>query len=186
MRCFAQSVADSCSLCAVVGFFWRSNSWVWLGSGKVLVFDLDLIRISCVHGIDSPTMKFVRRLMICPVGVGFIFIIWAFRKCRGQKMHFDKVFNVCGIFTFALFITIALTVVDPLQCGRNPDGSQSMLSNPGVICFDSSEHFVMLTLSIIGIICYPVTIIAWATYTTCKYPSRITSGVGWKQLNPGE
>lgn len=51
-----------------------------------------------------------------------------------------------------------------------------MLSNPGVICFDSGEHFVMLFLCILGILCYPMTIISWATYTTCSYPSRITSG----------
>ena len=49
---------------------------------------------------------------------------------------------------------------------------------PGVICFNSSEHLVMLGLCILGILCYPLTIISWATYTTCKYPSRITSGQG--------
>ena len=34
----------------------------------------------------------------------------------------------------------------------------------------------MLFLCIAGILCYPMTIISWATYTTCSYPSRITSG----------
>lgn len=145
---------------------------------QVLVLDLDLVRISCVDGIDSPTVKFVRRLMLCPIGIGCILITWAVKKCLGQKMHFDTIFNICGVFTFALFISITLFVVDPLRCGRNPDGSLSMLSNPGVICFDSGEHFVMLFLCILGILCYPMTIISWATYTTCSYPSRITSGQG--------
>ena len=57
---------------------------------QVLVLDLDLVRISCVDGIDSPTVKFVRRLMLCPIGIGCILITWAVKKCLGQKMHFDS------------------------------------------------------------------------------------------------
>lgn len=143
---------------------------------QVMVFDLDIIRISCIHGVDSPTVRFVRKLMVCPIGLGLIFVIWFLKSMSGRRMHFDTIFNLCGVFVFALFISITLTVVDPLQCGPNPDGSLSMVSNPGVICFETQEHIIMLILCIIGILCYPLAIIAWAIHTTCSYHARIASG----------
>lgn len=147
---------------------------------QVMVFDLDIIRISCIHGVDSPTVRFVRKLMVCPIGLGLIFVIWFLKSMSGRRMHFDTIFNLCGVFVFALFISITLTVVDPLQCGPNPDGSLSMVSNPGVICFETQEHIIMLILCIIGILCYPLAIIAWAIHTTCSYHARIASGHGLK------
>ena len=160
-------------------FFFR----IW----QVMVFDLDIIRISCIHGVDSPTVRFVRKLMVCPIGLGLIFVIWFLKSMSGRRMHFDTIFNLCGVFVFALFISITLTVVDPLQCGPNPDGSLSMVSNPGVICFETQEHIIMLILCIIGILCYPLAIIAWAIHTTCSYHARIASGGdprGWGLPQP--
>jgi len=43
----------------------------------------------------------------------------------------DAFFNLSGILIFALFISISLVVLDPLRCLKNPDGSMSMVSNPG-------------------------------------------------------
>ena len=74
-------------------------------------------------------------------------------------------------------------MLGPFQCLANPDGSSSMAANPGVICFQSGEHTGLVLLSVVGIICYPVTILSWATYTTVKYPSRINSGAGLQLVN---
>jgi hypothetical protein len=43
----------------------------------------------------------------------------------------DAILNLSGILIFALFISISLVVLDPLRCAKNPDGSRSMVSNPG-------------------------------------------------------
>lgn len=123
----------------------------------------------------DPVMLFVFHPAMVPQ-IDILGMAWKRPTRPSRPISKDTIFNICGVFTFALFISITLFVVDPLRCGRNPDGSLSMLSNPGVICFDSGEHFVMLFLCILGILCYPMTIISWATYTTCSYPSRITSG----------
>lgn len=58
-----------------------------------------------------------------------------------------------------------------------------MASNPGIRCFASGEHSELLGFAIVGIICYPVSIITWATYTTLKYPSRVHSGEGLQLVN---
>lgn len=150
---------------------------------RLLTFDFDVIRISCITGADSPTLKFLGQLLCCPLGACVIMIAYGVAKLRGRKMSLDAVFNLNGILLFALFITLTLAVLGPFQCLANPDGSSSMAANPGVICFQSGEHTGLVILSVIGIICYPFTILAWATYTTVMYPSRINSGKGLQLVN---
>ncbi|CAJ1409089.1 unnamed protein product [Effrenium voratum] len=150
---------------------------------RLLTFDFDVIRISCIYGADSPTMKFLGQLLACPMGAFLIMVAWGLARLRGKRMSLDSVFNLNGILLFALFITLTLAVLGPFQCIGNPDGSSSMASNPGIICYDSAEHWTLIGLSIVGIICYPVTILVWATYTTVKYPSRINSGAGLQLVN---
>ncbi|CAE7320100.1 Grm8 [Symbiodinium necroappetens] len=150
---------------------------------RLLTFDFDIIRISCVTGQDSPTLKFLGQLLACPAGFCLVMVAWGVARARGRKMSLDAVFNLNGTLLFALFITLTLAVLGPFQCISNPDGSSSMASNPGIICYTSSEHWVVVCLSIVGIICYPVTILGWATYTTVMYPSRITSGAGLQLVN---
>jgi len=150
---------------------------------RLLTFDFDVIRISCITGQDSPTIKFLGQLLACPMGACIIMIAYGVAKLRGRKMSLDAVFNLNGILLFALFITLTLAVLGPFQCLANPDGSSSMAANPGVLCFQSGEHTGLVILSIIGIICYPFTILTWATYTTVMYPSRINSGAGLQLVN---
>ena len=71
----------------------------------------------------------------------------------------------------------------PFRCARNPDGSSSMASDPGIICYESEEHFVLVTLAAMGILSQPVTILTWATFATLMYPMRVASGSGLRQVN---
>ncbi|CAK9032938.1 Metabotropic glutamate receptor 8 [Durusdinium trenchii] len=48
-----------------------------------------------------------------------------------------------------------------------------MVSNPGIICFNSAEHTGLVILSAIGLLCYPVAILTWASYTTLQYPDLV-------------
>ena len=145
---------------------------------NILTFDLDLIKISCLYGRDSPTLKFVCRLLVCPLGITFFILCWLLSGLRGRRLSLDATFNLSGILVFALFISLTLVVLDPLQCQSNPSGSYSMVSSPGILCFESGEHIGLVILAIVGIICYPVSILSWATYTTLCYPARVASGRG--------
>eukprot|EP00439_Symbiodinium_sp_Y106_P023600 s2265_g2.t2 len=145
---------------------------------QLLTFDFDIIRISCVYGVDSPVLKFVSQLLACPAGFGIILCAWGLAKLRGKQMSWDSVFNLCGVMTFAFFITVTLAALTPFQCLPNPNNQWSLASNPGIICWASDEHIALIGLAVIGIICYPVAILVWATYTTVMYPARIHSGAG--------
>lgn len=72
-----------------------------------------MIRISCITGADSPTLKFLGQLLCCPLGACVIMIAYGVAKLRGRKMSLDAVFNLNGILLFALFITLTLAVPMP-------------------------------------------------------------------------
>lgn len=147
---------------------------------KIVSFDLDVIKISCILGQDSPTLKFIGQLLLWPMGLGVFLTCWLISQLRGDKMSLDTVFQLGGVLVFALFISITLAVLDPFLCIQNPDGSSSMASSPGVVCFNSEEHVWLAFLSSLGILCYPLLVLSWATFTTLMYPSRINSGAGLK------
>ncbi|CAK9034316.1 unnamed protein product [Durusdinium trenchii] len=114
------------------------------------------------------------------MGLGVFLTCWLISQLRGDKMSLDTVFQLGGVLVFALFISITLAVLDPFLCIQNPDGSSSMASSPGVVCFNSEEHVWLAFLSSLGILCYPLLVLSWATFTTLMYPSRINSGAGLK------
>ncbi|CAE7880910.1 GRM8, partial [Symbiodinium sp. KB8] len=116
--------------------------------------------------VDSPVLKFVSQLLACPAGFGIILTAWGLAKLRGKQMSWDSVFNLCGVMMFAFFITVTLAALTPFQCLPNPNNQWSLASNPGIICWASDEHIALIGLAVIGIICYPVAILVWATYTT--------------------
>jgi len=82
-----------------------------------------------------------------------------------------------------LFITFTLTVWLPFQCAPNPNGTMSMAVNPGITCWDTSEHWVLVVMGVVGTLGYPVSIIAWATWTVLQYPHRIQSGEGLRLIH---
>ncbi|CAL1151686.1 unnamed protein product [Cladocopium goreaui] len=123
-------------------------------------------------------LTFVGQLLVCPVGIACFLVFFLISHWRGRRLSLDAFFNLSGILIFALFISISLVVLDPLRCLKNPDGSMSMVSNPGILCFDSGEHTGLAILAFLGILAYPVAILTWATYTTLRYPARVASGRG--------
>lgn len=133
---------------------------------RIVSFDLDVIKISCILGQDSPTLKFIGQLLLWPMGLGVFLTCWLISQLRGDKMSLDTVFQLGGVLVFALFISITLAVLDPFLCIQNPDGSSSMASSPGVVCFNSEEHVWLAFLSSLGILCYPLLVLSWATFTT--------------------
>ena len=87
------------------------------------------------------------------------------------------------VLFFAFFLSIALTSLIPFRCARNPDGSTSMVSDPGIICYESKEHAVLVALAVAGILTQPAVILAWTSHATFSYPSRVASGSGLRQVH---
>lgn len=58
-----------------------------------------------------------------------------------------------------------------------------MVSEPGIICFDSEEHSILVILASFGILSQPVAILCWTTYTTVMYPLRVSTGRGLRLVH---
>ena len=93
------------------------------------------------------------------------------------------VLNLCGLLFFAFFLSISLASLMPFRCALNPDGSSSMVSDPGIICYNSEEHSILVILAVAGILSQPAMILAWTTFATLMYPTRVSSGSGLRQVN---
>eukprot|EP00434_Breviolum_minutum_P036186 symbB.v1.2.032056.t1/scaffold3795.1/size50223/4 len=150
---------------------------------RLLTLDLDVIKIGCLFGTDDPTVKFLSQLLICPAGCCLFLLSWTIQQTFRRKVQLDYVINLCGLLLFALFLSITLSTIIPFLCQQNPDGSSSMVSEPGILCFDSEEHPILVILAIIGILSQPVAILCWTTYTTLMYPFRVSNGAGLRLVH---
>ncbi|CAE8646997.1 unnamed protein product [Polarella glacialis] len=145
---------------------------------KLLNFDFDVVNFSCFYPSDDPVVKFVFQLLAYPFCVAVLGITWGISYLAKRPLKFDNVFNINGLVLFAFFITLTLTVLLPFQCVGNPNGTASMVTNPGITCYSSARHEGLVAVAVLGVLAYPVTIITWIGWTTMKYPSRVSSGMG--------
>ncbi|CAE7316306.1 grlE [Symbiodinium sp. CCMP2456] len=162
---------------------WQEPAKTIVELTRLLTFDFDIIRISCFLGTDSPSLKFLSKILVCPFGCAVLLATWLGMKLCGRHRPPDSVVNMCGLLFFAFFLSIALTSLIPFRCARNPDGSTSMVSDPGIICYESEEHAVLVALAVAGILSQPAVILAWTSHATFMYPSRVASGSGLRQVH---
>lgn len=109
-------------------------------------------------------------------------------KCLRPKTNYvNRCVNRCGLLLFALFLSMTLATLPPFQCRPNGEGSSWMVTEPGVECWASESHLIMVLLGLLGIVSQPLAVICWTTYTTLMYPSRCSKEIsllsvdlGWK------
>ena len=160
------------------------TSFLELAEFAMFNVNLDFIHSSCLHG-GSAAASFVGHLLVLPCAFMFLLAVRAGAKAFGRCISYQAVFNCSGVLMVALFNTLTLEVLFPFQCKRNPsEGIFSLLSNPGIFCFQSDEHWILLSLSVVGILAYPVAILTVAVYATVMYPAWIAtdSGLAWLQI----
>ena len=51
------------------------------------------------------------------------------------------------------YISLALSVVLPLQRIPNPNGTDSLAANPAVVCWDSEVRGALAGLGVVGLLC---------------------------------
>lgn len=150
----------------------------------IFAFDIDVIKVQCILGGDSPVLNFVCTLMICPGFMCMVALMMLIgRYVAGKKqLDFDHFFNLVGLVMLVFYISITIAVVRPLHCIMNPNGTSSMASNPAVVCWEDDEHTTLVILGVIGLILYPISIMAFIGHVTLRYPALIASGQGLQVL----
>eukprot|EP00931_Biecheleriopsis_adriatica_P067961 TRINITY_DN42014_c0_g1_i1.p1 TRINITY_DN42014_c0_g1~~TRINITY_DN42014_c0_g1_i1.p1 ORF type:complete len:1517 (-),score=220.07 TRINITY_DN42014_c0_g1_i1:63-4421(-) len=162
---------------------WEEPVKSLLSLTSLLTFDLDVISISCYMPRDDPVSRFVVQLLFYPLCAGLLGVLFLIlRACKKEVMP-DALFDFNGLILLALYISLALMVLLPYQCVDNPGGlTQSMGTNPGILCWSDPQHQALVGLATVGILVYPVGIFAWILTTTRRYPRLVSSGRGLQIL----
>ncbi|CAE7606276.1 grlE, partial [Symbiodinium microadriaticum] len=101
----------------------------------------------------------------------------------------------CGSAGHSAHITLSLPSTD--QASRQPErallsvfkhysvrpSSLAPSQSAEIICYVSDEHLWLVGLAAAGVLSQPVPILAWATYATVMYPSRVASGRALRRVN---
>merc|ERR1719160_72761 len=110
---------------------------------KLLSFDLDVIKISCLVGA-SPLLKYVSRVFVFPILSLFIFGLCFARQSldKSSNVPVMTVFmNTLGFVALMLYISILLSVLVPFYLYRHPNDTYSLVSEPSVLAdWDDSVY----------------------------------------------
>lgn len=82
--------------------------------------------------------------------------------------------NTAGHFIQVGFSTMSALALQPLMCYTHPNGLQSLLKHPGVLC-GSGEHSMMLLAGILLLTCGVISFLAMCSWAVCKLPRWSTS-----------
>ncbi|CAE8718953.1 unnamed protein product, partial [Polarella glacialis] len=149
----------------------------------LIVFDYRVIHTSCIWQVDSSLARFLEKVFTYPIAALMIALTVFISRLVKRPLSLNSALNANGMLLFLFYITLTLAVLLPFQCAPTPNGGKSsMLSDPGVICFESDEHVRLVILSVIGIAVYPVGIAAWLVWVTLSFPNLISSGRGIQVL----
>ncbi|CAK9010580.1 unnamed protein product [Durusdinium trenchii] len=165
-------------------FQWAGPAVPVLQALSLLAFDLDFMNLGCVVANDGPTLSFFSQLMAYPVfSVCMLLVWWCMTKCQRGIFKGSELLNINGLVLMTLYVTLTIVSLLPWQCVRNPNGTLTMQTQPGVVCFDSDEHTGLLALSALGMIMYPIPMLAVSIQATVMYPSYVASGQGLVVVN---
>eukprot|EP00930_Biecheleria_cincta_P104916 TRINITY_DN973_c0_g1_i8.p1 TRINITY_DN973_c0_g1~~TRINITY_DN973_c0_g1_i8.p1 ORF type:complete len:2075 (+),score=300.87 TRINITY_DN973_c0_g1_i8:111-6335(+) len=159
-------------------------SWVepvksFLNVLGLLTLDLDVIRTTCLLGVDSPPVKYLSRLLVYPFLVLSLAIMLGIMQFVGRRVDPDRVINSQGVLILIFYISLAVSSLLPFHCVPNPNGTSAMSTNPSVICWTSEgNHLSMVVMGVFGVLSYPVFILGLVAWITWQFPKRIAAGGG--------
>eukprot|EP00931_Biecheleriopsis_adriatica_P048436 TRINITY_DN27982_c0_g1_i1.p1 TRINITY_DN27982_c0_g1~~TRINITY_DN27982_c0_g1_i1.p1 ORF type:complete len:1575 (+),score=273.60 TRINITY_DN27982_c0_g1_i1:585-4727(+) len=158
---------------------WEGPAKWFIGFLSVFSLDLDILSLGCVFASDGPLLKISLQLLVYPMFLaGLLLVWWCSKRCLQRRISGDAIINMSGVVAIALFMTLTLIALLPFQCTVSPNDTYTMVTQPGVICYTSTQHWFLVCFAIVGIAMYPVTIISTCVYATLKHPSYIRSGQG--------
>ena len=135
---------------------------------QVFLLDLESFRLACLAG-GSSWSRWALSAVICPVASLWLLLVHAISQCLPRrKRKLPKTLNTIGVFLEAGFATMSAVGMQPLMCYSHPNGLNSVLKYPGVICGES-EHILMLVFGI-ALLCFTLCFLTSCFYACWKMP----------------
>jgi hypothetical protein len=150
---------------------------------KIISFDLDMLKLSCLMADRNMEAKYVARLLVFPVCVAVLCLIFLVMKTfLRRKVLFNQAFNAVGVLIMILFLVLTITGLEPFHCITSPNGYSTLASNPSVICYQG-DWIMLASFGALAILVYGVAFLAAVIQVTLRYPYMIVSTQGGVAMN---
>lgn len=152
---------------------------------SVLSFDVDVIKLSCVLGSDSPLLKYITTVLSLPAALVLLLFIYSLRALlsyatRGQSIRGSDVMNSCGSLITLFFMPIALVCVKPFRCVEGPNhGVSTVAAMPSLVCGSPTQKS-MVVIGAFGCVMYLGLVLGACAAVTAIYPKVIGDPGGSK------
>lgn len=163
--------------------------WVYPVDALMVVFssfnfNFGRLRFQCAFQHDDYATGYLLKLVFFPLLSFCMFVTWAILKILRRPFPLSYLLNMNGTIFVTLFINLTLNATLPFQCRLNPNGTRTMLSAPGVTCWDgSADHTKLVFLGVLSFLCYPTFLLSGAAWITYRYPAILQTAKGLATVN---
>ena len=146
---------------------------------SLLTFDIEVLRLNCVSSV-SPVERYVGKVSIILVTIIIMLLIhciFVFVRYNGEfKARMPSLIGAIGTLFMVFYISVASTVLEPLQCQEHPNGSWTIRKYQGIICWETDDHLVMLIVGAFAFFMVPVAYLVACIWVVCELPKRMKDG----------
>ncbi|CAK9106006.1 unnamed protein product [Durusdinium trenchii] len=146
-------------------------------TSKPFMLDIEDFSFACLA--DGPTsVRYVSTILVFPAGI--LYLVWCYFASSRIPCCYNwskkKMQNTVGHFIQVGFSTMSALALDPLMCYTHPNGQQSLLQHPGVLC-GTQEHSMMMLAGFVLLFCGVFSFLAVCTLAVIKLPGwSVSSG----------
>jgi len=142
----------------------------------MLLKEVDFLAFGCLFGHSPFVIYMFKTVWPLLLLVGFGIMILIDRRVRpSSRQDLSALLSTIGLGLVTLYPTLTLSVLMPLHCFDQPDGSNSMVAFPQVTCSSEGTHSAMIGLMVVLILMFPIGILVVCGYLISSYKNRAFS-----------
>eukprot|EP00930_Biecheleria_cincta_P002620 TRINITY_DN103625_c0_g1_i1.p1 TRINITY_DN103625_c0_g1~~TRINITY_DN103625_c0_g1_i1.p1 ORF type:complete len:754 (-),score=116.79 TRINITY_DN103625_c0_g1_i1:122-2302(-) len=146
----------------------------FIPSFTVLRLDLEIVGFSCLVGGKSYLSSYVVKLLTFPVCCALLIlgvrILRIVPKTRSfANFNTSALLNSMGFLMSAFFVSVSLVSLEGLRCTKNPNGIHTLQADGAIICWEGGDHLMIVVLSSVAILVYPVFFITVTGFAAFKF-----------------
>eukprot|EP00931_Biecheleriopsis_adriatica_P090979 TRINITY_DN6488_c0_g1_i1.p1 TRINITY_DN6488_c0_g1~~TRINITY_DN6488_c0_g1_i1.p1 ORF type:complete len:1425 (+),score=232.44 TRINITY_DN6488_c0_g1_i1:107-4381(+) len=164
---------------------WGPPLNTFIPSFNVFRMDLEVFNFSCLIGGKSYVASYVVKLLAYPIClallVGSASVLNAIPQTRKfASFNVPSFLNSGGFVLSAFFVSVSLMSLEGFRCASNPNGRSTLMADESIICWEGGGHTVILALSALAILIFPVFFISLTGFVTLRFGQlSVTHGLSF-------
>eukprot|EP00928_Gymnodinium_smaydae_P044435 TRINITY_DN2963_c4_g1_i1.p1 TRINITY_DN2963_c4_g1~~TRINITY_DN2963_c4_g1_i1.p1 ORF type:complete len:571 (+),score=56.83 TRINITY_DN2963_c4_g1_i1:74-1786(+) len=112
-----------------------------------VVYDPHALGMKCVA--ESSVVGYMFAMLGCPIGLhGIAVLVHVMRSCRlTNEVRGSAHKKTHASLLFGMLISWCYVAMNPLRCYSHPNGTQSLVSAPSILCWDSESDHMQLVIA---------------------------------------